>query len=201
MRRSELLKSAKPILFNSEMVRAIMEGRKTVTRRIIKLPKRGYWDNDPPRGVMPRYRIGDILYVRETFMEHRTYFIKNSLDNPTILYKADYLGDEELMNCGIDRWRPSIHMPKKYARIFLEVTDVKVERLNDITIDEIYKEGVIGEFTYNQTFQEIAKKFAYTTWITLWNSTVKKSELNMYGWDANPYVFVYEFEKVEVNDG
>ncbi|MEG0409112.1 MAG: hypothetical protein RR623_09585, partial [Bacilli bacterium] len=186
-------------LFNTEMVRAIMDGRKTVTRRVIRLPKRGYWDNDPPRGVMPRYRIGDILYVRETFMEHHTYFIKNNLDNPTILYKADYLGDEDLMNCGIDRWKPSIHMPKKYARILLEVTDVRVERLQDITINGIYHEGAIGRYLWERpNLQEMYKGLAYTAWINLWNSAINKNEIALYGWDANPYVFVYDFRKVKV---
>ncbi|MEA4875312.1 hypothetical protein, partial [Anaerorhabdus sp.] len=175
MRRSELLKLAKPILFNSEMVRAIMDGRKTVTRRIIKLPKCGYWDNDPPRGVIPRYKNGDILYVRETFMEHRTYFIKNIFDDPTILYKADYLGDEDLMNCGIDRWKPSIHMPKKYARTFLEVTGVRVERLQSIQEEDCFKEGALSYENYRHFDGDLMQPCVpFYRFIDLWNSTIKK---------------------------
>lgn len=193
----------KPILFNTEMVQAILEGRKTVTRRIIKgLPqdvKRIGWLTDSGNAKsygtvafdvngnrkyfkLP-YLIGDILYVRETFVTHRN----------DVFYKADneWL---KLKNLGISfKWKPSIHMPKEAARLFLRITDVRIERLQDITEEQAMQEGIekmstpnisgVGE-TFIQGFGE------------LWNSTIKKSELDKYGWHANPYVFVYRFNVI-----
>ncbi len=134
----------KPILFNTEMVQAILEGRKTVTRRVIKPQPvmdtdglwhwKGYQWMDGGLGIpasrfgdyLP-YRPGDILYVRETWAEGT---------DPKIHYKAD---GETLPNV---KWHPSIHMPRRAARIFLRVTDVGVERLQDISADGILEEGV-----------------------------------------------------------
>lgn len=87
---------------------------------------------------------------------------------------------------GDARWRPSIHMPKEAARIFLRVTDVRVERLNAISIDEIAREGVQADYMF-PAFRE------------LWDSTVKPADRNKYGWNANPWVWVIEFERVEVD--
>lgn len=113
----------KPILFNTEMVRAILEDRKTVTRRIVKPPA--------------LYSIDDILYVRETWGDYSEctpggvgYY----------LYRADYPDgakhyDFDGYKCDLPRWRPSVHMPKEAARLFLRVTDVRVERLQDIDED------------------------------------------------------------------
>lgn len=199
----------KPILFNTEMVQAILQGRKTVTRRIIKgLPqdaKRIGWltdsGNDKSYGVaafdvngsrkyfkLP-YLIGDILYVRETWGDYdgeASYY----------LYKADYtegqkgfwFEKEQIHWVELPKWKPSIHMPKEAARIFLRVTDVKVERLQDITLSDVLKEGLEIE-KYVTT--PLMKKFS-----NLWDTTVDKKELNRYGWDANPYVWVYEFEVI-----
>ena len=133
----------KPILFNTDMVRAILEGRKTVTRRVVKF-KPGqnpqwtgyipdgqvlYGSNNIPASKSP-YQPGDILYVRETWTRSMagTYLYK-ATDTPIIL----------------DRWRPSIHMPKEAARLFLRVTDVRAERLQAITIEDIQKEGLMRE--------------------------------------------------------
>lgn len=190
----------KPILFNTEMVQAILQGRKTVTRRIIKgLPqdaKRIGWltdsGNDESYGVaifeindnrkdfkVPCL-VGDILYVRETWQKSPT---------GTYLYKTDNNGN--LSNGHVDKWKPSIHMPKGAARIFLRVTDVKVERLHDITLSDVLKEGLEIE-KYVTT--PLMKKFS-----NLWDTTVKK-ELNRYGWDANPYVWVYYFEVISKSE-
>lgn len=217
MRRSELLKLAKPILFNTEMVRAIMDGRKTVTRRIIKekidCEFLGFCTSSTQsnkeignalfgeinylrHSIKPKYKVGDILYVRETWQINPIGFE----ETPPEIWKI-YRASHELPD-SCTSWRPSIHMPKKYARTFLKITGVRVERLQDITINGIYHEGAIGQYICEYPdLQEMYKGLAYTVWISLWNRTIKKSELSLYGWDANPYVFVYEFEKVEVNDG
>ena len=133
----------KPILFNTEEVQATLDNRKTVTRRVVKKSTvdkfvlsqdgrlLGNFNADYPEwGTYPTiddapYRPGDILYVRETFFEYKGHFY----------YKAD--GKHEgLARMGIYfKWRPSIHMPCKAARIFLRVTDVRVERLQDINDD------------------------------------------------------------------
>lgn len=222
----------KPILFNTEMVKAILEGRKTVTRRKIEKwngasDTSGFWRNIDENGKTyikdynrsscwqeeshyirdyAKYQKGDILYVRESFMDHHTYFLHNDLPNPHILYRADY--DEEdasLMSCGIDKWKPSIHMPKEYARLFLKVTDVRIERLQDIRYYEIFKEGIKSADVCNSKChndllcaikQACGVCFVIDVFKTLWNSTIKKTEMDQYGWDANPWVWVYEFEVI-----
>lgn len=184
-----------PILFNTEMVRAILDGRKTVTRRVMKniipFDEKGTYFNVLERGEWQgpiikewivqyhsKYKVGDIMYVRETWQDDRIYTHDSTPGK--YFYKAD--GDVDCY-----KWRPSIHMPKEAARIWLKVTDVRVERLQDIMKDppgpnnQIVKEGC----RYGCDF------------IALWDSTIKKSELPIYGWDANPWVFVYEFERIE----
>ena len=185
----------KPMLMNSEMVKAILAGRKTVTRRLIKpQPKDklefivagdtkyiGKWFDRKNGGYwIPPCCCGDVLYVRETFYK----------DSKRYIYKADYLDNEVFYQNGqeiIIKWQPSIHMPKEAARIFLRVTGVRVERLQDITTDDIwYKEGIPFGLC-------IAP---YDGFARLWNSTVKKADIDKYGWDANPWVFVIEFERI-----
>ena len=107
-------------------------------------------------------------------------------------YKAD---DKPWMSKDL-LWKPSIHMPKEAARIWLKVTDVRVERLQDITGLSVQKEGI--EVDPN----ECASKFDFISELfllfqRLWDPTIKKSNLNHYGWDANPYVWVIEFERCE----
>lgn len=189
----------KPILFNTEMVRAILGGRKTCTRRVIKpqweeCPTCKYVHNEyiydklaenvycarcgyplEPERRSP-YQPGDILYVRETWMDYAGL----------TMYKADcdiYRLDS--LNFAGFGWKPSIHMPKEAARIWLKVTNVRVERLHDITEDGAEAEGC---FDYTST----ALGFP-----DVWDSTIKKSDLDRYGWEANPYVFVIEFVKID----
>lgn len=196
-----------PILFNTEMVQAILDGRKTVTRRIIKFPTNEYTEKIPTADnvrvyentmrsekisfnekplycfdVKPPYKLGDILYVRETWC-------KGSLDygKEQYYYRADNL----TFHC---RWNASIHMPKAAARIWLRVTDVKVERLQDIDGQEVLKEGVDSHVHpkadyFNMNQREIFEK--------IWNSTIKKTDWNLYGWEANPWVWVIKFERCE----
>lgn len=201
----------KPILFNTDMVRVIMYGRKTCTRRVIKpqweeCPACKYVHNEyiydkmaenvycarcgyplKPKRRSP-YQIGDILYVRETWDCYPEYEDENA---PGIYYyKADGdLRPEEYRNIG---WLSPIHMPKEAARIWLKVTNVRVERLQDITADDIRSEG-LSSIAVHAGNMEIALK----EWKKLWNSTIKKSDLDRYGWDANPWVWVIEFERCE----
>jgi len=183
-----------PILFNMKMVRAILDGRKSCTRRIIKPQPQGYfevseeplyiYDTDGKQGkITPPYQPGDILYVRETFIQAAAHIF---------WYKAD---DKPWMSKDL-LWKPSIHMPKEAARIWLKVTDVRVERLQDITGLSVQKEGI------ELDPKECASKFDFITELfllfqKLWDSTIKKSDLDRYGWDTNPYVWVIEFERCE----
>ena len=170
----------KQILFNKEMVRAILDGRKTCTRRTLKHPfivhPNGYITK--PRGnenlcpYDPPYQPGDILYVRETWKKAPNGYY----------YYEDWQRDDI---ADVTKWKPSIHMPKEAARIWLKVTDVRVERLQDMTDDDAEAEGC---FDYTST----ALGFP-----DVWDSTIKKSDLDRYGWDASPWVWVIEFERCE----
>ena len=111
------------------------------------------------------------------------------------MYRADYTDAEKYYKNGKEvaiRWHPSIHMPKEAARIFLRVTNVRVERLQEITTNQIEQEGVETEYPHVLNGEE--KKYAFQN---LWNSTIKKSDLDRYGWNANPWVWVIEFERCE----
>lgn len=208
MTREELLRNAKPILFNTEMVRAIMDGRKTVTRRVIKIqPEKELWyslsgyghgkwyekDNISGKLWTPPCHTGDILYVRETWSDH---YVPDEDGKPNLeyCYKADGIDIKgECLPGESNRWYPSIHMPKKAARIFLKVKYVRVERLQDITEDQAEREGVyICDGVYRGYTNGI-EMFA-----ELWNSTIKKFDIDRYGWDSNPWVWVIEFERIEV---
>lgn len=221
----------KPILFNTEMVRAILDGRKTCTRRVIKpqpqsglcytyagshkdcigkwtYPNRGahkLWgeeyklpenikDEELSKRWNPPYHTDDILYVRETWSE--------GYEDGTYIYRADdKLADLPTFKESSKLiYRPSIHMPKGAARIWLRVTDVRVERLQQITEVGIREEGI--EVNPN----ECAGKFDFISELfllfqKLWDSTIKKSDLTRYGWDANPWVWVIEFERCEKPEG
>lgn len=193
----------KPILFNTEMVRAILNGRKDATRRIVKgfIPDDAVWGYTAftPKGYISCrgtfadgygekfFKLpcepGDILYVRETWMDYAGL----------TMYKADcdiYRLDS--LNLAGFGWKPSIHMPKEAARIWLKVTDVRVERLQDIMIDDIRGEG-LSSVAVHAGDMEIALE----EWKRLWNSTIKKPDIDCYGWDANPYVFVIYFIQTE----
>ena len=182
----------KPILFNTDMVRAILEGRKTGTRRVgkFKLGQNPQWtgyipdgpvlygSNNIPASKSP-YHPGDILYVRETWARSMagTYLYK-ATDTPIIL----------------DRWHPSIYMPKEAARLFLRVTDVLVERLQDITSGQIDAEGC-KEWAYSAKTGELLPS-GPSFFRIQWDTTIKPANLPIYGWDANPWVWVIEFERV-----
>lgn len=176
----------KPILFNTEMVRAILDGRKTCTRRLVRfLPGENpqwtgyirdglmlYNGRNEPCIMKAPYQPGDILYVRETWKKAPNGYY----------YYEDWQRNDI---ADVTKWKPSIYMPKDAARIWLKVTDVRVERLQDMTDDDAEAEGC---FDYTST----ALGFFY-----IWDSTIKKSDIDRYGWDANPWVWVIEFERCE----
>lgn len=239
--------SIKPILFNTEMVRAILDGRKTCTRRLVKpQPKSklcytfagsdsdtwGYpnrtaheiWGEEfkLPNDITeeelskqwnPPYQTDDILYVRETWQCWRAHRYEATADirfraggddvrlqfangNTDSINRLDYDTFVHKWFSHNGEWKPSLFMPKEAARIWLKVTDVRVERLRDITPEQIGREGVEVEYPHVLNGEE--KRYAFST---LWNSTIKKSNLNRYGWDANPWVWVIEFERCEKPEG
>lgn len=219
----------KPILFNTEMVRAILEGRKTVTRRVVKGQGAGWelvdfgdntamikvrpngeeypvdvpglwatfeWDGVPefPMVKAP-CESGDCLWVRETW---------SRVETGEYLYKADnekpfsYLG-----------WRPSIHMPKEAARLFLRVIGVRAERLQDISAKQAHMEGqprCNGGITVcggpRSCYDCEADTENAVLWFAgCWDSTIKPADCAAYGWEANPWVWVIEFERCEKPEG
>ena len=203
MDREELLNIAKPILFNTDMVRAILDGRKTVTRRCVKFlnGKNPNWTGYVKDGLLLyngtnqpcikpcQYQPGDILYIRETWCNDRQ-FTKDSTPG-RYFYKASESEDFTV------KWKPSIHMPKEAARIFLKVKDVRVERLQDITDEEAKREGSQPQNPFEYDVNKWPNKEHFKE---IWNSTVKKSDIDRYGWDANPWVWVIEFERIELTD-
>ena len=208
---------ALPILFNTEMVRAILDGRKTCTRRVIKLPenmdgvpvgKNG--DSSNPLGFMypgcikrPQYQPGDILYVRETIWQKVGHYLDVDGETKGIFcHEYKYVATDEKPETGWNySWvkHPSIHMPKEAARIWLKVTDVRVERLREITEDEAKAEGAIDNrgFIHSPENEYDHIHTAREHFAEIWNSPIKKTDLDRYGWDASPWVRVIEFERCE----
>lgn len=183
----------KSILFNTAMVQAILEGRKTTTRRIIKNAEPFGKVLATPKGIFSKkglarhspYHIGEILYVRETWQEWTGgYAYKVRGDYPQSF---------------IDKWRPSIHMPKEAARIFLKVTNVKVERLQDIKFSDLRNEGILPDKEYEE-FENAIEANLEVKFATLWDSTVNKKDIDQYGFIANPWVWVIEFERIEKSE-
>lgn len=197
----------KPILFNTEMVNAIMEGRKTQTRRLVKTKHRGAagfnvcfskatgeitgvydFDEDERMYDDPTqapFQPGDVLWVRETWTEMPYGFA----------YRAD--GEEPDGWDGNDRWYPSIHMPKEAARLYLKVKDVRIERLQEISEDDALAEGAdAGEYLDEQgNLMDVY--YPHEDFAHIWDSVIKNADLPIYGWDANPWVWVIEFERYD----
>ena len=238
----------KPILFNTEMVRAILDGRKDATRRIVKgfIPDDAVWGYTAftPKGYISCrgtfadgygekfFKLpcepGDILYVRETFAwcpcwdcgldiepgrcSNATAKIYKEGEYGCYMYRAS-CEDNEYPSA--DTWHPSIHMPKEAARIWLKVTDVRVERLQEMKPVDVIKEGAYPDcWDCLNTYGESGSQCCYGTeeqcsqcdevmmeWEKLWTSTIKKSDLDRYGWNANPWVWVIEFERCEKLNG
>lgn len=198
----------KPILFNTEMVRAILDGRKTQTRRVVKPQPANQiqyakstrtWGNcsEMHTWTPPAY-AGEMLYVREAFAQP---FLPQSSE---LHYRADYNDDDVVLREGPYpdsvpvsdiKWRPSIHMPKEAARLLLRVTDVRVERLQEITDHGARQEGC-GEPDVIYYSGALECEFA-----DLWRKTVKPEDWPEYGWGANPWVWVISFERCEKPEG
>lgn len=212
--RHELLLKAKPILFNTDMVRAILDGRKTVTRRVLKpQPEKAHnimdYDNDAhtvdfhcgncttngtfidwTKTVKAPYWFDDILYVRETWKQATTDYAGGGYGLTDLyLYKADK--DVDTTGMMVEgKWHSPVQMPKEAARIFLRVTDVRVERLQDIP-----DEDMLHDFDICPEAVSIVGKDMLAELV--WNATVKKSNIDKYGWAANPFVWVIEFERID----
>lgn len=199
-----------PILFNTEMVQAILDGRKTVTRRVMKpqplyytgrryifadecCPKK--WEDCDNIIETYQYQPGDILYVRETWAKSTDLFG----EFPEYVYRTDYgTTEDDSFPPSMFKWHPSIHMPKAAARIWLKVKDVRVELLQGIvsrrpqeTLHNICAEGLRFKAVM-ENYDVLINDFK-----SLWDSTVKHTQLDIYGWDANPWVWVIEFERCE----
>lgn len=202
--------ASKPILFNTEMVRAILDDRKTKTRRLVKEDKRGQWVavnnarnheygasvpcylhrevsvDDKSRNIMyPKYDVGDILWVRETWLKADDgYYYKADIEVPS--------ESEDLRKAYGYKWKPSIHMPREAARIFLRVTNVRVERLWDISESDAVAEGLrVGDQTTETSTSALTAKQSF---MWTWQRLYDKGD---YPWALNPWVWVYEFERDE----
>ena len=221
----------KPILFNTQMAQAILEGRKTTTRRIIKVDSKldfigcsstgddfdtatfgkGSFDKLLDAEIKERikapYMPNDILYVRETWQISNPMgdFARNDR-TAEYVYKAGYAKGKRIpisidkeKNLGV--WKPSIHMPKEAARIFLKVIDVRVERLQSITHKDVIYEGTPYDeemFKFNICLgHDKAEFFLKSNFKDLWDSTVNKKDIDKYGFNANPWVWVIEFERID----
>lgn len=200
----------KPILFSTPMVQAILDGRKTMTRRVIKSKHESGlfrvckrvtdgaiteitsldWDespkNDCTNDIQPKYKVGDILWVRETWARH--------LDTDLFLYRSD---------CGYIQvgwnWKPSIFMPFDACRIFLEVTDVRAEKLGEISSADAIAEGIESfrpvpgdgpsvtlyrDYTGGQWTADPIESFK-----SLWRSINGD-------WNPDQWVWVYSFKQI-----
>lgn len=228
----------RPILFNTDMVQAILDGRKTTTRRMVKYkynntemkmhtdkygtclieiqkdiegethgkhPDGRTWRKVRPYiEKKPPCRKGDILYVRETWeflpciecmdegpachINPVVYDDGDCESEGCFIYKASHPHPKRV------RWAPSIHMPKEAARIWLKVTNVRVEFLQEMTGQDILREGIDCHVHPEADYFEGNQKMMFAE---LWNSTIKKADLGSYGWDANPWVWVIAFERCE----
>lgn len=201
----------KPILFNTDMVRAILDGRKTVTRQAVKPQPQGYFEvNDNPLyiydmsfgngRIYPPYQQDDIMYVKETWHKY-----KKRIGKGKSCYMAEFYGYKASIANSEDsdeKWRPSIHMPKEAVRIWLKVIGVRVERLQDITEKQAKAEGF-------EPVMSTKDSSFYTPWQGppvenfkyFWNYTIKKKDLPLYGWNANPWAWRIAFEWCEKPEG
>lgn len=212
--------SIKPILFSTPMVQAIINGTKTQTRRIVKgeplkwLEDSGFTPEfvaDPGNSLCPYGQIGGVLWVRETSFETSSGYF---------LYKADEQGGA--IPLGVDeddhvvwepiknyKWKPSIFMPKEACRLFLKITDIRVERLDDISEHDALKEGIERrDFHGDEEFKDyrsnndglLFKNGGDDTYylnprdsfISLWQSINGEQS-----WNDNPFVWVLEFERCD----
>lgn len=203
-----------PMLFQTELVRALLEGRKTVTRRPAKTSyERGMTGPvirgkngevsvlsfAPIAGLCPFGNVGDLIYVRETFaaLGHNDYQQVNP-NHISEIHEYRYKASEKesIANCEDHevrgyKWVPSIHMPKHASRLTLKVTDVRIERVQDITEDQAKSEGIAPGFTNEFGKCPVVPNYRdgfFRTWNNIYNN-----------WDQNPFVWVIEFEVIHKN--
>ena len=198
------------MIFNGEMVRAILDGRKTQTRRPIKWKQTRFteigeredgskwpWSEDAEHACdfwhpCPFGAVGDRIWVREAFRVH-----SRATDVATLIYKASERNSwtEQTRRVPVavcnkpatpEKWTPSLHMPRWASRILLEITDVRVERLQSITLGDICKEVGCGLYDFRPA------TYGFQVWEELW-----KSIYGAENWQANPWVWVIEFKRVE----
>ncbi len=176
-----------PIIFSAPMVRAILAGRKTQTRRVVRpQPPAGFDGSIEQYGL---YAPGDHLWVREAFAN-----IAIAGYPPTWFYRAD---GEELPpydgRCVDNRWRPSIHMPREAARILLELTAVHIEPLQEISDADANAEGFETPATLYAD-EPLSEQWPNLRFAKFWDSLNAERG---YGWDANPWVWVLTFKVSE----
>ncbi|MFA5299764.1 MAG: hypothetical protein WC389_16385 [Lutibacter sp.] len=197
----------KPILFSTPMVQAILRGEKTQTRRIMQeqppcqLLSCGtsgrYWADNPEdlraKYFRCKYEIGDILWVRETWQHAKCLNINPEDENYGFVYKADGQPWEDYEHW---TWKPSIFMPKEAARIFLKITNIRVDRLNDISESDAVAEGIvmnntphIGWYWMENVYSTDSPIMAYER---LWQKINGEKS-----WAENPFVWVYAFERTD----
>jgi hypothetical protein len=222
----------KPILFSTPMVRAILSGHKTMTRRVMKptvnggtpvplshcalgafdinkngecfnfYDTNGYYSGAAKQHIFP----SDILWVRETwgkYGKNGQLFFRADYPDGARTYECEWpVPDEhdDKIVCDLPKWRPSIHMPQKFARVFLRVTDVRVDRLQGITVEDVMSEGLPCDNELNNpdpsTHTGIKSwnlEYARFLFRDLWD---KLNAARGYGWEKNPWVWVYTFERI-----
>lgn len=205
-----------PMLFQTDLVKALLDGRKTVTRRPAKLSARSMKQGVSLSNIKKVWRsredylfsavlddkfdhigtfdvvckVGDLIYVRETFRlfsnadECGCYDHCSCPPNGTPLYFSTHYDSER-------KWKPSIHMPRKHSRLTLKVTDVRIERVQDITESQAKSEGIAPSFTSEFGKCPVVPNYRdgfFHTWNNIYNN-----------WDQNPYVWVIEFEVIHKN--
>ncbi|QLS66719.1 hypothetical protein [Citrobacter sp. RHBSTW-00881] len=188
------------MIFNAEMVRAILDGRKTQTRRIVKSdcmdigekddgtlwPWREHDNGGDYWYPCPFGEVGDRIWVRETFGDC----------GERLVYRAD---TDDGAQCKVKRWTPSIHMPRWASRITLEITGVRVERLQNISDEDVDAEGFAGDYPTSalpalfpgepSDWSHLSMQDCYGV---LWKSIYGEES-----WQANPWVWVITFQRVE----
>lgn len=207
----------KPILFNTDMVKAILNENKSVTRRLIKpQPENahyviGFDEKDKTFQLMcgcgdgecfidwlvdvkPPYWYGDTLYVRETwqYVDHAV-----SCGHPGYVYKAT---DPDWETMDGWTWKPSIHMPKEAARIYLRVVDIRPESLQRITNDDALAEGAEAHAYQDENGNVLEIIEPVDDFRQIWDGTIPDEKMGEYGWDANPWVWRIEFERISKED-
>lgn len=208
----------RPIPFLPEMVKAILEGRKTQTRRVMKpqpsmVTSRGrrvYRDEDFKKswesisGTMegngfidcPYGSPGDRLWVRETWHRNDQFNPPYEFSIGEYIYKADFVKTGDIWvkdGFGVQsKWKPSIYMPRAASRILLEITDIRVERVQDITRSDIRSEGLMcPENLCSDDLEYNYRHWYIDEWKKLWDSINAKRG---YGWDVSPWVWTIEFK-------